>query len=416
MGQFGIWGGSLLAWTLVLATSSALEQWPQWRGPARDAHAVGFHAPPAWPTQFDERWQVEVGLGHSSPVVVAGKIYIFTRRGDDETLSCLNFSDGKPLWEKSYPAAYQVHPAAAAHGKGPKSTPTVADSKVFTLGISGIVTCWNAKTGKVEWRRDFSKEFEKTSPLYGAAMSPLVDDKKCIVHVGGPDKGALVALNVKNGDTIWTCNGDGPAYASPVIATIDDVRQVITQSQRAAIGVDADDGKPLWKIPFQTEYDQNCVTPLVHEGSVVLSGINKGVSRYRIEKQDDEWGSDEIWQNKEVSSYTSSPVAVGERLFGFSHRQKGQLFAIDLTTGSTLWTSEGRLGDNASLVRAGNVLWALTTTGELIVFRDSDKQFDALARYRVADTSTWAHPVILSTGVLVKDESKLHLWEIPKAQ
>jgi outer membrane protein assembly factor BamB len=292
----------------------------------------------------------------------------------------------------------------------------VAEGKVFTLGISGIVTCWNAKTGKVEWRREFSKEYEKTWPLYGAAASPLVDEKKCIVPVGGPDKGALVALNVKNGETIWTCNGDGPAYASPVIATIEDARQVITQSQRATIGVDAEEGKPLWKIPFQTEYDQNCATPLMHESSVVVSGINKGISRYRIEKHDDEWGTDEIWQNKEVSLYMSSPVAVGERLFGFSHRQKGQLFAIDLTTGSTLWTSEGRLGDNAALVRAGNVLWALTTGGELIVFRDSDKQFDVLARYKVAETATWAHPVVLSSGVLVKDETKLRLWEIPKGR
>src|SRR5262249_30501956 len=163
------------------------------------------------------------------------------------------------------------------------------------------------------------------------------------------------------------------------------------------------DGKVLWKIPFQTEYDQNSVTPLVHEGSVVLSGMNKGIARYRIEKQDDEWATDEIWQNKEVSLYMSSPLAVGERLFGFSHRQKGQLFALDLTTGSTLWTSEGRMGDNASLVKAGNVLWALTTTSDLVVFRDSDKQFDVLARYKVAETPTWAHPVILSSGVVVKD-------------
>ena len=102
---------------------------------------------------------------------------------------------------------------------------------------------------------------------------------------------------------------------------------------------------------MHTEYDQNTVTPLVHEGSIILSGINKGVDRYRIEKTDDEWETDKVWANSEVSLYMSSPVADADKLFGFSHRQKGQLFAIDLTTGKTLWTSEGRLGDNASLVR-----------------------------------------------------------------
>jgi outer membrane protein assembly factor BamB len=416
MGQIAVWGGNLLCWLVVVLTYSAVAEWPQWRGPQRDGQVAGMKLPAAWPEQLQQRWQVEVGLGHSSPVVADGKIYVFTRRGDDESLACLNLADGKQLWQQSYPAPYQVNPAAAMHGKGPKSTPTVAGGRVITFGISGILSCWDAKTGKLRWRREFSKQFEKTSPLYGVAMSPAVDEDKCIVHVGGPDKGALMALNIRNGDTIWSCNEDGPGYASPLVCTLDDERQVVTLSQKACIGVDIDNGKLLWKIAFQTEFDQNAVTPLVHEGTLILSGINKGVERYRVEKADDEWETDNIWGNKEVSLYLSSPVADAERLFGFSHRAKGQFFAIDLTTGKTLWTSEGRLGDNASVLQAGQVLWALTSQGELIVFKASDKQFEQLARYKVAETATWAHPVILPGGVLVKDESKLTFWQLPKAR
>ena len=272
------------------------------------------------------------------------------------------------------------------------------------------------KTGKPLWQREFSKQFEKTSPLYGAAMSPVVDGDKCIVHVGGPDKGALVALDVKSGETLWSCNEDGPGYSSPVVTTIDEVRQVITQSQKSCLGVDVEDGKLLWKIPFQTDYDQNSVTPLMHEGSLIISGLNKGVDRYRIEYTDDEWETDKIWENKEVSLYMSSPVADGERMFGFSHRQKGQLFALDLITGKTLWTGEGRLGDNAALMRVGNALCALTTAGELIIFKASDERFEQLAHYKVAETPTWAHPVIVPAGVLVKDETKLTLWQFAPAR
>ena len=100
-------------------------------------------------------------------------------------------------------------------------------------------------------------------------------------------------------------------------------------------------------------------------------------------------------------------------LFGFSHRQKGQLFALDITTGRTLWTSEGRLADNAAVVRTGDVIWALTTGAELLLFRDSDKQFEPLARYKVSDTQTWAHPVISTGSVIVKDETKLTKWKLP---
>jgi outer membrane protein assembly factor BamB len=415
MDQVATWGGTLLGWLLALLTFCALEEWPQWRGPHRDGQVIGFRVPSEWPTKLQQRWQVEVGLGHSSPVVADHRIYLFSRRGEDEVLAALSVTDGKELWRYSYPAPYQVNPVAAMHGKGPKSTPVISGGRVFTFGISGILTCWDAKTGKRAWQREFSKQFAKTSPLYGAAMSPAVDEEKCIVHVGGHDKGALVALDVKTGETIWTCPEDGPGYASPIIVTLDDVRQVVTQSQKACLGVDLEDGKLLWKIPFQTEYDQNVVTPIEHDGSLIISGINKGVDRYRIEKQDDEWETDSTWENKEVSLYMSSPVADGETLFGFSHRHKGQLFAMDLTTGKTLWTSsDGRLGENASLVETGKVLWALTSDGQLIVFKASDKQFEPLAQYKVADTPTWAHPVFMPEGVLVKDESKLTLWQFPK--
>lgn len=414
MRRLRTWALSLLVLALSTIGGHAAEQWPQWRGLKRDGQAAAFSPPTTWPRELNKVWQVEVGLGHSSPVVSGGRVFIFSRQDDNEVLACLNLVDGKQHWQQSYQAPYQVHPAASAHGKGPKSTPVIAGSRIFTFGISGILTCWDLKTGKRVWRRDFAKQFEKTSPLYGVAMSPLVEEDKCIVHVGGHDKGALLAVNTKNGETIWSATDDGPGYSSPVVATIADVRQVITQSQKGCIGVDLEEGKLLWRIPFTTEYDQNSVTPLVHEGSVILSGINKGVSRHRIEKQDDEWETDEMWENKEVSLYMSAPVADAERLYGFSHRQKGQLFAIDLTTGTTLWTSDGRLGENASLVQTGKVVWALSTTGLLITFKAGEKQFDELARYHVAETPTWAHPAFLSSGILVKDETHLSLWEVPK--
>ncbi len=409
------WGASLLGWLLIASASSAIEDWPQWRGPHRDAHAPGVTPPAIWPKQLTRRWQVEVGLGHSSPVMAKGKIYIFTRRGDDEVLACLS-AEGKELWQQKYPAPYQVNPAAALHGKGPKSTPAVAAGRVYTFGISGTLTCRDANTGQRLWQKEFTKQFPATSPLYGVAMSPLVEADKCIVHVGGHDKGALMALDAKTGETLWSWPDDGPAYASPIVVTLDGVRQVVTQSQKACVAVDFDDGKLLWKIAFQTEYDQNAVTLVEHEGSLIVSGYNKGVDRYRIERKDGEWETDATWENKEVSLYTSSPLADGDTLFGFSHRHKGELFAINLTTGKTLWTSDGRMGENASLVETGKVLWALTSGAELIAFKATEKQFEPLAQYKVADTPTWAHPVIFSDGVLVKDETKLILWSFGRSE
>ena len=198
-------------------------------------------------------------------------------------------------------------------------------AEVFTLGISGIVTCRDEKTGRQLWQREFSKQFAKTSPLYGASMSPAVAGGKCIVHVGGHDQGALVALDVATGETLWSWDDDGPGYASPVLVTLDEVPQVVTQSQKACIGVDLADGKLLWRIPFQTEYDQNSVTPIEHEGSLIFSGINQGVDRYRVELSDDEWEIDKMWGEKSVSFYMSSPVADARSLVWLFPSSQGRV-------------------------------------------------------------------------------------------
>jgi outer membrane protein assembly factor BamB len=400
-----------LVWAAGSAT--AAENWSQWRGTNRDGVVLDVAPRKTWPPELQLKWQIEVGFGHSSPIVAGDRVYIFTRQDDKEVIRAVSQADGKEIWAHNYVAPYEVSPPAAGHGKGPKSTPIVADGRLFTLGISGILSCWDAASGELKWRKEFSKQFKHTSPLYGTAMSPLVDHGRLIVHVGGHDAGALIALDVADGEVAWTWDGDGPGYSSPIIAELSGTRQVITQTQNACVGIAADNGELLWKIAYKTEFDQNSVTPVVYEQSVICSGYNRGIDRYRIEKQGDEWLTDKIWENREVSLYMSTPVMSGQRLFGFSHRQKGQLFAIDITTGRTLWTGEGRLADNVALVRTGDVLWALTTQAELVVFRDSDKQFEQLARYKVGETPTWAHPVIATGSVIVKDETKLTKWKLP---
>ncbi|HTU25953.1 MAG TPA: PQQ-binding-like beta-propeller repeat protein, partial [Pirellulales bacterium] len=161
----------------------AAEDWTQWRGAGRDGVALDLAPRKAWPAELEQKWQIEVGLGHSSPVVAGDRVFIFSRQIDQEVVRALSQADGKEIWRKSYPAPYEVNPQAAGHGKGPKSTPVVADGRLFTLGIGGILSCWDAASGELKWRKDFAKQFKHTSPLYGTAMSPLVDHGRLIVHV-----------------------------------------------------------------------------------------------------------------------------------------------------------------------------------------------------------------------------------------
>lgn len=399
-------GTSLVALTQFVVAAD----WPQWRGPGRDAITTLDPAPTQWPKTLISVWSQEVGEGHSSPVVVGEQVYQFARVDDHEVLRAFELDSGRALWSADYPAPYKVNPAAKVHGPGPKSTPIVAEGRVFTLGISGILSCFDAQTGELHWRKEFSQEFAQTSPTYGTAMSPLVEQGMLIAHVGGHDGGALRAFDVNTGAVKWSWNGDGPGYASPIIVRVNGADQVVTQSQSAIIGVAAATGTLLWRIPFKTAYEQNAVTPAVFGDLVILSGLNKGTFAIRLSQEKDEWKTTEVWRNDLIPMYLNSPIVQGDRLYGMTHRRSGQVFCADARTGKVIWQNEGRTAKNAAFVGTGDAVLMLTTDGDLHVIKHDTDSLQVVAKYHVSDSSTWAHPAVSGGKVIIKDAARLTCW------
>ncbi len=401
----------LLIFTFTLTSQATIAQdWNQWRGANRDGVVNGFVAPKTLPEKLKLKWKIDVGIGHSSPVISGKQVFLHSRQGEKEVVAGFDLDTGKQLWKDSYPVDYKMHPAAIPHGKGPKSTPVIADGKLYTLGINGVLSAYEAATGKLKWRKEFSKEFKTTSPDFGVAMSPVVDRGLLIAHVGGLDSGALMAFDTETGAVKWQWKEDGPGYASPIVVELGGVRQVITQSQVNIIGVAESTGELLWKIPFTTEYLQNIVTPVLYKDTLIFSGIDKSTFAVRLVKQGEKWTPETIWENKEVPMYMNSPVLIGDYLYGMSHKKKGQYFCINAKTGATQWTSAGREGDNAAIVGAGAMLFLLDEGAELTVASVSEKRYEVLKKYTVASSSTWAHPAFIGKSVLIKDQNSLALW------
>jgi len=397
---------------IAIASQCNGQDWSQWRGPTRDGIARNFSAPARWPEQLKEKWRVEVGIGHSSPVVSGQRVFVLSRQGDREVVSCFDLGAGRMIWQDSYPVAYTMNPAAVIHGKGPKSTPIIDNGRLFTLGITGVISCYDASTGSLKWRKEFSKEFKQTSPDYGTAMSPLVYKGRLVAHVGGNDSGALVALDVNSGDLKWKWGGDGPGYASPIVVTTDGVEQIVTQSQKFIVGVSPANGELLWSIPFETEYVQNIVTPAAYKDLLILSGLDKGTMAVRVARKNGKWTPEQVWKNPDVSMYMNSPVVIGDAVYGLSHKRKGQLFCLDARTGKTLWTSAGREGDNAAVVSAPDLMFVLTDSAELTLVRTNPAHLEVVKKYTVAKSPTWAHPVLTGNGLLIKDVSSLALLSL----
>jgi outer membrane protein assembly factor BamB len=399
----------LLLSSMSLASQS--KDWNQWRGAARDGRVTNFTVPATWPDRPKQAWKVAAaGIGHASPVVVGTRVFLFSRIGEQEAVTTYDVSTGKQVWRQGYDAPYQMNSAATAHGKGPKATPVVDRGHVFTLGISGILSAFDAASGKVLWRHDFKKEYQGTPPDFGAAMSPIVDGDHVIAHVGGVRGGALVAFVRASGAQRWAWKGDGPAYASPVIATLGGTRQLITQTQSNVVGLAVADGRELWRIPFTTDYDQNIITPVITNDLIIYGGLSKPTTAVRLIQEGSAWKPQQVWQNPGVPMYMSSPVVAGGVLYGMTHRNQGQFFALDTKSGKTLWTGPPRQGDNAALTLAGNVVIATTTEGKLVVFRQGPKAFELVRDYTLADSPVWAHPAFRGRGIVVKDAETLSFW------
>ena len=390
----------------VLTTVTAVADWPQWRGPARDGVASTFTAPATWPARLTRRWQATVGTGHASPVVVANRVIVHSRQANREIVAAYDLASGKQLWQDGVDAPYTMNQAALGHGPGPKSTPAIADGRVFTLGISGIFSAHDLATGKLLWR----KTAPSAPPEFGTATSPMVDGSSVIAFLGGPGTGALTAMDVANGAVKWRWTGDGPAYTSPILATFAGTRQIVTQSQNRLIAVNAADGKLLWELPIKTPYEQNSVTPIVVGDLLLYAGLENPTTALRVASGAKGWTATPAWRNDQVSMYMSSPAIGGATIFGLSNKNRGQFFALDAATGKTLWVGKGREAENASIVRAGNYLLLATTNSELIVAKASASAFEEVKRYTVADSAMWAHPAFTGRTIVVKDVDKLIVW------
>jgi outer membrane protein assembly factor BamB len=302
--------------------------------------------------------------------------------------------------------------AAARHGKGPKSTPLFYQGKLYTFGMSGILSSFDAASGKLEWRKDYSKDFKATWPQFGTAMSPVAADGLVVVLIGTNDDGAVAAYDAKSGAQKWIWKGDGPAYASPVIVEIDGVKQVVSLTQKYGVGLALASGEMLWRIDFPARSGMNIASPLQFGQRLVLAG-ESGTSLLQVNKQGASWSTEKAWQIAELTMRFSSPVRKGNLIFGFTNRNSGMFFCADADSGKTLWTSDPRQGDNSVVLISGDLLFLLKDSAELIIAPASGKAFEPMRRYQVADSATYANPLMLAKGIVIKDNTTLSLlsWE-----
>jgi prepilin-type processing-associated H-X9-DG protein len=386
--------------------------WPQWQGPERTTISRETGLLASWPKQGPPlRWKAHgLGGGYSTPSVAAGRILGMSFRDDDEIVWALAEDTGNPLWSTRIAKANRN----VGSGEGSRCTPTVDGELLYALGVSGDLVCLETATGKERWHKNLPKDFQgRMMSGWGYSESPLVDGSKVLATPGGK-KATLVALDKKNGETIWTAQvpqGDGAGYASIIAADVDGQRQYIQFLGGGVVGIAAADGKFLWRYDKPHNGTANCSTPIAYDNCVfAASNYGTGGGLAKLSRHGTETTAAEVYFTKHMKNHHGGMVLVDGYLYGSDGRL---LTCLDFKTGNVMW--EDSHPGKGSIAYADGHLYYRNEGGPIVLVEANPKKYVEQGRFSQpdrSDHSAWPHPVVANGKLYIRDQDLLLCYDV----
>ena len=353
----------------------ASTDWPHWRGPNSD----GISSESGWSTSWPQDgpkvlWKKTIGKGFSSIAVADGRAYTIGNINNTDHVWCFDAATGKELWKHTYRCKVGGHP-------GPRATPTVDGTSVYTLSREGHLFCFDAGTGKINWEKNVGRGLGITVPGWGFAGSPVVEGELLIINVGK----AGLALNKKSGDVIWKTGSEKAGFSTPSIYESKGKRCIAVFAAKGAVGLSMS-GKTLWEYPWKTKYDVNAVTPIVFDGKVFISSdYGTGCALLDISGSEPK----EIWRNRRMKNHFNNCILWKGYLYGVD---SSRLKCLDVKTGDEKWSWSN--SGKGSLMLADGKLIVLSDKGVLSVAPATPEGFKPIASAKVLGGLCWTTPVL----------------------
>ena len=381
--------------------------YPRFLGSDNRATITNVALDPDWTAHPPkELWRHPVGAGWSGFSVVGEFAVTQEQRGDVEAVICYHLRTGEPAWMQTNPGRHDT----AMGGVGPRATPTIDRGVVYTLGAEGWLQALDGATGKPIWGRNILKEHDSRIPDWGKSASPLVVDELVITSVGGDNGRAVAAYQRATGEPVWHAGDESTSYASPILATLGDTRQIVMLNAASVTGHDLATGKVLWR------YDWPGLSPKVTQPIaiddhrlLVGSGYGYGCKLLDITHSGDSWKVDELWSSTQLNPKMMNPIVVGEHLYGLDDGVA--LACLELATGKRLW-KKGRYG-HGQIIRVGELLLVQAETGEVALVEASPQAFKEVARFKPLVDRTWNNPTLRGNLLLVRNDIEAACYELP---
>jgi outer membrane protein assembly factor BamB len=384
--------------------------WPRFRGTTNTDHSPDTGLLKKWAKGGPKQLWIysDAGNGYSGFSVRSDRLFTMGTRGDDTFLFCLNAETGKKIWETRVGALLEN-----GWGNGPRSTPTLDGDRVYAISGRGDILCVEQKSGKKVWSHK-TRKFGGRIPKWGYSESLLVDGDQVICAPGGR-KGALVALNKANGETIWqSTDFTGSAeYSSVVVAEISGKRQYIRLLQKTLAGIDAKDGTVIWSTdwPGRTAV---IPTPIV-DGNRVYITSGYGVGCMLLEITDE--GPKKLWQNKVMKNHHGGVVRVGDHLYG--HADAGWV-CQKWEDGTEEWRERDALGKGAIHYADGMLYCLEEGSGTVALVEATPKGYKEASRFILKPQSkirsrrgkVWVHPVVVGGRLFLRDQEHIYCFDV----
>jgi outer membrane protein assembly factor BamB len=401
---------------MIMITGKFYGQEIGWRGPGRTGIYNETGLMKVWPSSGPSLiWEASgIGMGYSSATVTNDAVYITGIRGDKDVLTAFT-QDGKKKWDVEYGTMSKVQSSPES-----RCTSTFLNGKIFVVSGSGELSCISP-AGKILWMVDYYKKYSAKVPRFGITESPLVVDNKVIVTPGG-NIAAMVAFNIDNGNVVWETPSlnEGSQYVNPLLIERDGKKVIITHTPTWIIGVNAADGKLLWKFNFgfvnaDSLGGKNYIqTPIYRDGFVfAANGYRQTAAKIKINSD----GKDPelVWKNPEINPHVGGMVLIGNYIYSSTHdnNSMGRWICVDWTTGKTMWCT--LWNNKGSIISAEGLLYIYEEkTGNVALVRPNSEKLDIISSFQVTKGTGpyWAHPVINKGRLFLRHGDYLAVYSI----